>query len=215
MDIAWDILKGIVGWATPLIAAWLVAKIPTVRQWLAARPLAKGVAINCLISLLGSATAVIVYDRYFLARELDALRTQISAEGPAVGITDIHANAEILGTVVNLPNWLNGSACVVVFIHTDKWYIHPTANAGLGKSFATVVNGTWHLPTVAPPPPPARGQQIADHVAAVLMGNVDNCSNVPIQLENINTLSLPTAIVLTIYDLATYDSSRPRWLGRL
>ena len=33
---------------------------------------------------------------------------------------------------------------VVVYVHTDIWYIHPYATGGKGKSYAEILsNGTW------------------------------------------------------------------------
>src|SRR2546430_16428246 len=57
---------------------------------------------------------------------------------PQVTITDIVADNVITGQASNLPAQVVGKACVVVYVRTDVWYIHPYANVGLDKSFTLI-----------------------------------------------------------------------------
>ena len=42
---------------------------------------------------------------------------------------------------------------VVVYAKTDRWYIHPYANAGEGKSWASIEsNGSWKIEIVSRSP---------------------------------------------------------------
>jgi hypothetical protein len=75
-----DILLIVLGWAIPLFLAWLLAKVPAIRDWIVTHQFATGIALSCLISTLISTTAVIAYDRYFLSPKLDALHASLKSE---------------------------------------------------------------------------------------------------------------------------------------
>jgi hypothetical protein len=52
---------------------------------------------------------------------------------------------------------------VIVYVHTDIWYIHPFAGGGEGDSWAAVKSdGTWSIPTV-------KRRFSADKVAALVV----------------------------------------------
>jgi hypothetical protein len=63
--MAHEILVIVLGWAIPLILAWVVARIPRVRAWFARNQVAEAVALSGLLSILISATCLLIYDRYF------------------------------------------------------------------------------------------------------------------------------------------------------
>jgi len=106
---------------------------------------------------------------------LISLTASASAQGvaPQVTINSIAQDVQIDGSVTGLTAAQNQTACVVVYIKTDKWYVHPYANAGPGQSFATVDStGQWSLATVKRDFP-------ANAVAAVLFDNTQKCQNSP------------------------------------
>ncbi len=78
MEIANDILKTAIGWAVPLLLAWLLTRIPRVRKWFTEHPNLKIVALSSLMSVLIGATAVLVYNRYVNAPAHAALQAQIA-----------------------------------------------------------------------------------------------------------------------------------------
>jgi len=121
-----------------------------------------------------------------------------------IDITNIDADNIISGTVTNLPPSLMSAACVVVFVHTDIWYIHPYANQGEGKSFARLdANGSWSLPTV-------QREFAADKVAALVMKTTDECESVPPRIGNLAKLQF--IVASKIIDLKT---DKPMWYKRL
>ncbi len=65
-----------------------------------------------------------------------------------IHIDQILQNISITGIVKGLPKGKEGDYRVVVYVHTDQWYIHPFAAGGEGDSWAAVKsNGTWKLKT--------------------------------------------------------------------
>jgi hypothetical protein len=87
---------------------------------------------------------------------------------PAVGqvsitIDNIVANGFITGHVKGLNPSQYGNYRVLVYVHTDKWYIHPYAQGGEGRSFASIgAGGSWRIGTV-------RRRFKADSLAALLV----------------------------------------------
>jgi hypothetical protein len=79
----------------------------------------------------------------------------------AVAITDIRENQRIEGTV-NDSNANPEDHCVVVYVHTDIWYIHPYAAGGRDQSWAPISGMKWSIATV-------KREFTANQVAAVLL----------------------------------------------
>ena len=64
-----------------------------------------------------------------------------------VKIDSIVANQAIIGHVSTTQ--ISPGNRVVVYVHTDKWYIHPYVGQGDGLSWASIKpNGSWKLRTV-------------------------------------------------------------------
>lgn len=85
------------------------------------------------------------------------------AQQISVSITDITANQQIFGTVSGLPSQDYQNYKVIVYVHTDQWYIHPYAGQDEGKSWASIqANGKWQIQTI-------QREFRADKVAAVLV----------------------------------------------
>jgi hypothetical protein len=78
-----------------------------------------------------------------------------------LNITAIVADGQITGTITD-PAVNAASHCVVVYVHTDLWYIHPYAAGGEGQSWAKITGNNWSIPTVKRDFP-------ADRVAAILL----------------------------------------------
>jgi hypothetical protein len=66
-----------------------------------------------------------------------------------VSIDRIDENSLISGHVTGLDKIMAKGYRVVVYVHTDKWYIHPYAGQGEGKSWSSIADdGSWTLETV-------------------------------------------------------------------
>lgn len=78
MDIWKEVVAGIVVWAVSGTIAWLISKIPFIRNWFAQHETAQMIALNILVSSLVSVTTVAIYERYF------ALNIKISTESDLI-----------------------------------------------------------------------------------------------------------------------------------
>ncbi|MGR3310134.1 MAG: hypothetical protein ACUZ77_05100 [Candidatus Brocadiales bacterium] len=67
-----------------------------------------------------------------------------------INIEHIESDEFISGRVFGIEDAAQYSQYkVVVYVKTDKWYIHPYAGGGAGKSFAEIKrDGTWEIFTV-------------------------------------------------------------------
>lgn len=137
-----------------------------------------------------------------LAAALLLLSSPAHAQAP-LAITDISANGTITGTVSD-STVSAADACVVVYVHTDIWYIHPYAGGGEGRSWAKVAGRNWSIPTV-------KREFPANQVAAVLLRK-DRMGECPAaaKLEAINGLDRHIGAPF-IKPLANGDA----WYGRL
>lgn len=74
--------------------------------------------------------------------------------GGAVGIIieGIDTNRAITGQVTGLPADEAKNYKVVVYTHTDQWYLHPYGGQGEGKSWVSIgPQGNWEIATVKRP----------------------------------------------------------------
>jgi hypothetical protein len=123
---------------------------------------------------------------------------------PQVTIKDIIENTTITGGSSNVPAEPHATACVVVYVHTDVWYIHPYADAGLDKSYALIEsNGDWQLATV-------KRQFPANKIAAIILKNTHECESVPARTNDITKIQ--NRVALHVYDL---KGSKRQWYGSL
>jgi hypothetical protein len=87
----------------------------------------------------------------------------IFAQGISITIDQITANEQIMGCVRGLASTDRPNYKVIVYVHTDQWYIHPYAGQGEGMSWAPIrENGSWQIRTV-------QREFKADKVAALLV----------------------------------------------
>jgi hypothetical protein len=100
------------------------------------------------------------------------------ARAQTITIDQIVANGNISGEVRGLPSADFGSYKVIVYVHTDQWYIHPYAGQGEGNSWATVQSGQWRIKTV-------QRDSRADKLAALL---VSRNYPEPNRLENLDAI---------------------------
>ena len=67
----------------------------------------------------------------------------------SITIDQIEANRRIVGYVQGLPPGSHDKYKVIVYVHTDGWYIHPYAGQGEGLSWAPIhPDGSWEITTV-------------------------------------------------------------------
>ncbi len=95
MTLTHDIIAAIIGWAIPLLGAWAIAKVPNTRAWLETHREFTRVVANCILSVLISATAIFVYDRFFLA----ASNAETQAQLIRISNTLFNANANLVEPV--------------------------------------------------------------------------------------------------------------------
>lgn len=80
-----------------------------------------------------------------------------------ITIDQIIADKQISGYVGGLQPTDYPDYKVIVYVHTDQWYVHPYAGQGEGLSWASIKkNGTWQIQTV-------QRKFKADKVAALLV----------------------------------------------
>ena len=71
------------------------------------------------------------------------------AQAPQIFIDDVQANHLIRGHVQGLNPANHSQYKVVVYVKTDRWYIHPYAGQGQGASWTTLhEDGQWEIETV-------------------------------------------------------------------
>jgi hypothetical protein len=81
----------------------------------------------------------------------------------SVTITQITENSRIRGKMTGIPADRVGDYKVLVYVKTDRWYIHPYERGGDGLSWASVnSDGSWQIATV-------KRQFLADYVAALVV----------------------------------------------
>jgi len=99
---------------------------------------------------------------------------------PGISIDEIVSQEYISGRVFGINPSEYERYKVVVYVHTDKWYIHPYATGGEGKSYARIRNNSsWRIMTV-------RREFPADQVAALI---VEKSYKSPVTTENIRGIS--------------------------
>jgi hypothetical protein len=84
---------------------------------------------------------------------------------PSIFIDKIEEDQAISGHVTGLDRQSLKQYRVIVYVHTDMWYIHPYAGQGEGQSWAAIHDdGTWSIQTVHRP-------FNADQVAALVVSD--------------------------------------------
>lgn len=107
------------------------------------------------------------------------LVTVAIAEPITISIDKIQTNKEISGYVTGIQKNKHSNYKVIVYVHTDRWYIHPYAGQGEGLSWVTInANNTWNIKTV-------QREFKADQVAALLVKKNYPEPNTLISLERI------------------------------
>jgi hypothetical protein len=87
----------------------------------------------------------------------------LSAEELSIKILEIVSDESIKGIIDGLNPAEYEKYKVVVYVKTDKWYIHPYERGGPGRSYATIKeNGKWAIATV-------KREFFADYVAALVV----------------------------------------------
>nr|VFJ57623.1 MAG: hypothetical protein BECKDK2373B_GA0170837_106729 [Candidatus Kentron sp. DK] len=92
-------------------------------------------------------------DKYQVSLNKDDVQSFVSTitrSGPySIEMTGFESGNYISGEVHGLPADSNKEYNILVYVLTDKWYIHPWAENKEGRGFAAVDrNGTWVIDTV-------------------------------------------------------------------
>ncbi len=88
--------------------------------------------------------AAIVILQYSLLYTISAKES-----GPAISIDEIRKNEFIRGEVFGIEASEYERFKVIVYVHTDRWYIHPYASGGKGNCYTEIrEDGSWRIRTV-------------------------------------------------------------------
>jgi mannanase-like protein len=92
-------------------------------------------------------------DRFTGAVLIDLVEVERAAAGPrpslAVESIEIVPDSRIVGRVLGLPPARAGDYKVLIYVKTNKWYIHPYERGGKGRSFAALnPDGSFQIETV-------------------------------------------------------------------
>lgn len=91
------------------------------------------------------------------------LTSAFSQREPSITILEIEPDDFIKGKVEGLKPEDYANYKVIVYVKTDKWYIHPYERGGSGRSYADIrEDGTWTIGTV-------KRESLSDYVAALLV----------------------------------------------
>ena len=115
------------------------------------------------------------------------------AQEVSITIDEIVANGKISGKIRSSAPLDFKMYKVIVYVHTDLWYIHPYAGQGEGESWASIGDdGGWKIKTV-------KRRFKADKVAALLVKrnypepnkveNLENIQNTAIGIKNLRDTS--------------------------
>lgn len=141
------------GWHSLQQEQWTLLSIPTTRLEHINNIRAIGIKIGSNSRYSGLA----YIDR------IEALPTQVIHVRPSLKISEIIENSHIAGRVFGLDPTQYDQHKVVVYVKTDKWYIHPYEKGGEGLSFAEInKDGSWEIETV-------KRRFLADLVAVFLV----------------------------------------------
>lgn len=98
---------------------------------------------------------------------------------PMIIIENIASDIQIKGKIIGLTQQAMENHKVVVFVKTDKWYVHPYAHGGDGKSWASIdSDGVWKISTVN------RGFSATFIAALVVLKE----RNIPASVQDINNV---------------------------
>lgn len=117
------------------------------------------------------------------------------SEQIAIRIDEIRENDYIAGSVTGLTKKGRGQLKVVVYVETDKWYIHPYERGGENKSWASIqANGSWTIETI-------RREFAASRVAALL---VERDSRPPSTTANVRSIPNEAIVVRELEGTTDY-----------
>ncbi len=159
------------GWQPLAPGTWTVVTLPVSRITHPSQVRSVGVKIGGNERFTGA----VLIDLVEAERTTGAPRLSL-----AVQIKEIVPNSRIVGRVTGLPPARAGDYKVLVYVKTDKWYIHPYERGGKGRSFATLnPDGSWQIETV-------KRAFLADFVAVLVVestfappATVEDLSQIP------------------------------------
>ncbi len=125
----------------------------------------------------------------------------VTEQKACIKIEEIVQDEYIKGKVTNLKDPQRYK--VLIYVHTDKWYIHPYAGQDEGMSWAAIrKDGSWSIPTV-------KRQFKANKIAALIV-DPSVAEDAPSPLDNIETINYHAIIVYTKEEM-----KRKEWYGKL
>jgi len=123
------------------------------------------------------------------------MATLTLAQQISISITDITANQRICGTVSGLSPQDYPNYKIIIYVHTDQWYVHPYAGQDEGKSWAAIQqDGKWQIQTV-------QREFKADKIAALL---VKRNYPEPSKVESLERIQKNAVLVKELRDTPDY-----------
>ena len=120
------------------------------------------------------------------------------AQQITISINKIIPNQMICGSISGLSAQDYKKYKVIVYVHTDQWYIHPYAGQGDGKSWASIQpDGGWQIQTV-------QRDFKADKVAAILVSKENYAE--PSKIESLERIQKSSIVVKELQGTNDYGS---------
>lgn len=114
----------------------------------------------------------------------------IVVPGLSITIDQIVRNEQIAGSVTGLTDVGRRNHRVVVYVKTDQWYIHPYAQGGDGKSWASIAgDGSWKIATVKREFPASEVAALLVRADAKPTSPVPNVRDLPHQAISVKPLT--------------------------
>lgn len=122
--------------------------------------------------------------------------SMLFAQEISITIDKIITNERIAGRISGLSTADYPNYKVIVYVHTDRWYIHPYAGQGEGMSWASIQeNGTWQIQTV-------QREFKAVRVAALL---VQQNYPEPSVVENLEQIQSRARVIRELWNTPDYN----------
>jgi hypothetical protein len=126
----------------------------------------------------------------FLTASVDAQQQPVS-----ITIAKIVRSEQINGKITGLTDVGRRNHKVVVYVKTDQWYIHPYAQGGDGKSWASIADdGSWKITTVK------RDIPASEIAALVVRAEASPASPVP----NVRDITHQAIVIKSLKEMGNY-----------
>lgn len=104
---------------------------------------------------------------FLVARDVADVHAQTTDDASVAAISvvikEVVPDGKIRGSVAGIPSGKHDEYKILVYVETDKWYVHPYKQGGEGLSYAKIrPDGSWEIQTV-------QRDFLAERVAALVV----------------------------------------------